>query len=237
MDEFKGAEPVTISRGSRPTTLDSLLDYVERLERRIDAKPHLRWGVVTGKAPLRVRLDGDAAELAGLPSALSTPLSIGMRVSVAIQTGQALIVGAASETSGGEIRDAIGPAAKRRGITPRAGDLWTDSDEDKYVWVGSARGVWRRKSGAVTFAAAAWDSASSNIWGRSPTATIPTALDPGEVVLLTTLSVSNGYGSQSQSGVGDSNWVTLTTPVTIRHYQFLNAQTNWITCAWEIIRI
>lgn len=128
-----------------------------------------------------------------------------------------------------------GTAAQRAAMTPRFGEVWYDTDGPKYKWKGTSTGVWRRSSGTVRFVATAWDNSGNGIWARTAGATIPTAIESGEDIVLSTSAVANGFGSASRSGISESNWMTLTTNVQIRHYQFLNAQTNAVDMHWEII--
>lgn len=74
--------------------LDPILDQISKLWSRVDLMPTMRWGTVTGIAPLSVQLDGDAAPLPFPPSTVIFPLRQGARVLCVEQNRRVTVVSA-----------------------------------------------------------------------------------------------------------------------------------------------
>lgn len=69
--------------------------WLSDLKARIDSKPGLRWATVTSSKPLRIRFDGEEAELLGAPSTTVRGLQVGERVRVEVQNQRVTVIGRA----------------------------------------------------------------------------------------------------------------------------------------------
>ncbi|WP_161924152.1 hypothetical protein [Actinomyces sp. 432] len=75
------------------TTLDALVTALADLRRRVDRAPSYRWGTVTSRSPLRVRLDGDSEPLGAAPVSLVAAPAAGARVLVLLHGRRAVVLG------------------------------------------------------------------------------------------------------------------------------------------------
>jgi hypothetical protein len=100
-----------------------LVDQVAALKRAVSGMAFWRWGVVTGVAPLQIRLDADADPLPDAPDTLVGGLRVGDRVRVVLVARRPLVLGRAG-----------GPAQQVMPLSVR----WGESSDLPVVVSGSA---------------------------------------------------------------------------------------------------
>ena len=132
----------------------------------------------------------------------------------------------------------VGPIMRRgtaaqRGSTPaQFGDIWYDTDGNKFAWKGATGGTWRRLSGIVTDSAKAWNTVSDGNAGRTIALTIPTTLEASETLELTLLSGGTGFAFIGGTSITKN---ASNTTATIRFMQIMNTATQPCTVTWRII--
>lgn len=127
-----------------------------------------------------------------------------------------------------------GTSTERGAITPIFGQMWTDTNGDKYSWKGSSAGAWRRRSGRVSISSGSWDFVQETTGARSVSVNIPTVIESGESILVQQFSGNSFFSVVSQQNVGTSSGGV--TPVSFRQIQLLNVSTtNAIVISWELV--
>lgn len=84
-----------------------------------------------------------------------------------------------------------GTTAERLALDPApAGAMWQDTNDGEKLWSCAPDGKWRLHEGKATFAAGSWATATTNVYYRQQTVTIPTILAPNETVLVSFISTT-----------------------------------------------
>jgi len=128
---------------------------------------------------------------------------------------------------------ATGTAAERAATTSTYWQFWQDTDNGGHLYIGDKAGGWRLYSGQETVAAGSWQTASSPFWGRTVSITLDTVLEDNEVIMMTTTSVSSGFGSISPTTLTRNLTETV---VSVRHTQMASGTTNPFTAVWHIVQ-
>jgi hypothetical protein len=130
-----------------------------------------------------------------------------------------------------------GTVSERNAITPTFGQMWTDTDSNYYTWKGGKGGTvdtWRRRSGRINVASAAWQTTGNGNAGRTITISVPTTIESGESILVSIHNGGSGFNWITTYSVGSSSGGS--TPITIRLMQLMNDTAQQaVTVAWELV--